>query len=194
MREEAKPTLEPNETTQRITNDIAGALRASIENLQTIAQTLQEAIENSACTMSELARHSSRQLTNGGTGSDGEALRRIEESTGRLRAVAETGTALARAFEELSREWFRFNQRRLTSNLDSFNALIGCRSTNEFLTIQSSLVVDNLNQSLKSFRRVAEIAIRMADEASMSLTVQPEKTTVQMETVAQPPRRASANA
>lgn len=194
MREEAKLTLEPNEIAQRMTNDIAGALRASIESLQTIARTLQETVETSACAMPELARHSSRQLANGGSGSDGEAQRRIEESVRRLRAVAETGTVLAGAFEELSREWLRFHQRRLTRNLDSFNALVCCRSTDEFLAIQSSLAFDNLDQSLKSFERLAEVAIRMADEASMTLSVQPERTTVQIETVVQRARRAGVNA
>lgn len=113
------------------------------------------------------------------------------ETSQNLRAVAETSAALAHAFEDASREWFCLSQRRLQQNLDGFNALARCRSTTELLALQSSLVLGNLEQNIEASRSFAEIAIRMADEATKTITVHVEKTTVHVERTVQRTSRAA---
>jgi hypothetical protein len=191
MTEEAKRIHWQDETARRVTEDIADTLRTGLEDLQVTARTLQEAAERSAGAVSEIARRSTGQAMQGFGLADGELHGLTAETSQNLRAVAETSTALAHAFEEVSREWFCLTQRRLRQNLDGFNALARCRSTSDFLAVQSSLVLDNLKQTVEASRRLADIAIRMADEATRTITVQAEKTTVQVERTAQRASRAA---
>jgi hypothetical protein len=46
----------------------------------------------------------------------------------------------------------------------------------ELLEVQSSLLRDNLEQTIENSRRIAELTIQMADEATKTVTVQAEKT------------------
>jgi phasin family protein len=77
------------------------------------------------------------------------------------------------------------SQRRWQRNLDGLNALARCRSLQDLVAVQSSLIRDNLEQTLENSRRMAELTLQMADEASRTVTAQAEKTTVQMERTAQ---------
>jgi len=185
MTEDAKRIRRQSEAARRVTEDMADTLRAGLEGLQLMASTLQQSAERSLGVVSELGRRSTDQAMQGFSLADGELRGLTLETSQNLRAMAETSTALAHAFADVSREWFRLSQQRLQQNLDGLNALARCRSANEFLAVQSSLVLDNLEQSVEASRRLAEIAIRMADEATKTITVRAEKTTVQVEGTAQ---------
>jgi hypothetical protein len=166
--------------------EMADTLRSSFESLQVIARTLQEAAERSVETVSELARHSTGQAMRSFSLADEELYELTTEASHNVRVVSETSATLTRAFEDVSREWIRLSQRRLQQNIDAFNALARCRSTTEFLAIQNCLVLNDLERSIETTRSLAEIAIRMSDEAARTITVQAESTTVQME---EPPQK-----
>jgi hypothetical protein len=68
------------------------------------------------------------------------------------------------------------SQKRLQRNLDGLQALARCRSMTDFVEVQSSLLRDNLEQTMENSRRIAELTIQMADEAVRSVTVQAERT------------------
>src|SRR5215212_2441821 len=183
--EGATLTREQGETAERVAEDMADTLRAGIECPQTRARTLQDAVESSADAVSALSRRSPGQVMSGYGLADREAQGLIEEASRNLRAVAQSNAALARAFQDVSREWLRQSQRRLLRNLDGLNALARCRSATEFLAIQSCLVLNNLEQSIETSRRFAEIAIRMTADAKTTITDQAEKTTVLVEKTVQ---------
>jgi hypothetical protein len=46
----------------------------------------------------------------------------------------------------------------------------------DFVEVQSSLLRDNLEQTLESSRRLAELTLQMTDEATKTVTVQADKT------------------
>lgn len=163
-----------SEKVPRITDDMTDALRASLERLKVMDRTLQEAAERSAGAISQLARRSTGRAMQGFGQTDEELRGLIAETSENLRTVAETNTALAHSFEHMSREWFRLSQRRLQQNLDGFSALARCRSTTEFIEVQRSLALAYLEQSVEASRRLAEIAVRMADEATRTISVQTE--------------------
>ena len=68
------------------------------------------------------------------------------------------------------------SQKRLQRNLDGLQALARCRSMTDIVEVQSSLLRDNLEQTVENSRRIAELTIQMADEATRTVTVQAEKT------------------
>jgi hypothetical protein len=46
----------------------------------------------------------------------------------------------------------------------------------DIVEVQSSLLRDNLEQTVENSQRIAELTIRMAEEATRTVTVQAEKT------------------
>jgi hypothetical protein len=176
-RAEARRSREQVEAVQRVTEDVADTLRAGVESAQTIAQAMQEAVSNSFGAFSELARRSTGQtLPMVGRPVEGELQGLTEEAAHNLRAVAQSSTALARRLQELSREVVTRSQQRLQRNLDRLQALARCRSMTDLVEVQSSLLRDNLEQTVENSRRLAELTLQMADEATKTVTVHTEKT------------------
>ena len=85
------------------------------------------------------------------------------------RRSAQSIEAVTRGLQELSRELIKLTQERIQRNVDALGALSRCRSIPEFVTLQNDLWRDNLQHSLESTRRVAELSSRMANEATQTL-------------------------
>jgi hypothetical protein len=90
--------------------------------------------------------------------------------------VTQSGTALARGLQDVSREVFELSQKRLQRNLDGLNQIARCRSVADLVAAQSSLLRDNLEQTLDNSRRIAELTIQVTEEATRSATVQTQQT------------------
>ena len=111
--------------------------------------------------------------TYGITGEGREELTR--QGAQNLEVFTQTSAVLTRGIQDLSREWFRLTQERLQKNLDDFGALARCRSVPDVMAAQGNLLRDNLEQTVESTRRIAEVATRVANEASQALTAQTKK-------------------
>jgi hypothetical protein len=172
-RSEARRSREQVEAVQRVTEDVADTLRAGVESAQTMAQAMQEAVSNSFGVFSELARRSTGQTLDQ---PDGTTRGLTEEAAHNLRAVAQSSTVLTRGLQEVSREVVSRSQQRLQRNLDGVQALARCRSMTDLVEVQSSLLRDNLEQTLENSRRLAELTLQMTDEATKTMTVQADKT------------------
>jgi hypothetical protein len=175
-RAEARRSREQVEAVQRVTEEVADTLRAGVESAQTMAQTMQEAVSNSFSAFSELARRSTGQTIQPIDQPDGTTRGLTEEAAHNLRAVAQSSTVLSRGLQEVSREVVTRSQQRLQRNLDGLQALARCRSMTDFVEVQSSLLRDNLEQTLENSRRLAELTLQMTDEATKTVTVQADKT------------------
>jgi hypothetical protein len=172
----ARRSREQGEAVQRVTEDVADTLRAGVESAQTMAQAMQEAVSNGFSAFSELARRSAGQTLPLVSQPESEVQGLTEEAAHNLRAVAQSSTALARGLQEVSREVVTRSQQRLQRNLDGLQALARCRSMTDFVEVQSSLLRDNLEQTVENSRRFAELTLQMTDEVTKTVTVQAEKT------------------
>jgi hypothetical protein len=175
-RAEARRTREQVEAVQRVTEDVAETLRAGVEGTQTLARAMQEAVQNSFRAVSEMARRSTEQTMHVFGRSDGDAQELTEQVSQNLRAVAQSGTALARGVQDVARECAELSQKRLQTNLDGVSQLARCRSVSDLVAVQTALIRNNLEQTLDNSRRLAELTIQMADEATRTMTVQAEQT------------------
>jgi hypothetical protein len=167
---EARRARDQVETVQRVTDDLAETVRTGTESAQSITQAMQQVVENGFGVFSELARRSTGQAMQVFGRPGGEARGLTEKATESFKAVAQSNTVLTRGLQDVSREWFELSQKRLQTNLDGLNALARCRSMNDFVSVQSSLIRDNLEQTIDNSRRMAELTIQLADEATRTAT------------------------
>src|SRR3712207_5195313 len=99
-----------------------------------------------------------------------------QRSSQNIEALAEASTVLAQGAQEISREWLSLAQNRFQRNLDGFNELLRCRTLQDFIAVQSSLARDNLEQILGNSRRIAELSVKVADQAAQKIAAQARET------------------
>jgi phasin family protein len=174
-RAETRQAREQAETVQRVTEDMADTLRAGVEGAQTAVRTLQETVQTSFEAVSKIARRSTDQSVQLFSRADAQDL--AGQASENLRAIAASSTALVRGVQDMSREAFELSQKRLQTNLDGFNQMTRCRSLADLVAAQTSLFRENLEQTLNNSRRLAELTVRVTDEATRTVTAQVGKTT-----------------
>jgi len=106
------------------------------------------------------------------------------KSAQNLEAVSQASTVLTKGAQEISREWFDVMQDRLAKNIDAINRLAGCRSLQDFLTVQSEITRDQLGDAVNSGRRIAEVSLRVADEAAKVIQAQAGRNVTEFEDAA----------
>jgi hypothetical protein len=90
------------------------------------------------------------------------------QSARNVEVILHSSAALTDGMQTISREWLGFAQNRAERNMDRFEALMGCRSVQDFIAAQTDLVRDNLEDFLQITKRVAEVSTRMVEEAAQT--------------------------
>jgi phasin family protein len=132
-------------------------------------ETAQNIVESGLNTATQTLQHMADQFTQvlGFNGPQAqEAVRRSSEN---LQAVTQASTVLARGAQEVSQEVFGLIQDRLTKNVDAVNRLVGTRSVQDFVAVQSDLARDSLQQVINTNKRIAELSVQVADEAARTI-------------------------
>ena len=132
---------------------------------ETARDGLQQGLNTAAQTFQRINDQFTQAL--GFNGPQAEELAR--RSSQNLQAVSQASSVLARGFQEVSHEVLGLVQDRMTKNIEGLSRLAGCRSVQDFVAVQSDLVRDNLQQVIDTNRRVAEVSVRIVDEAARSI-------------------------
>src|SRR3954469_1630908 len=143
---------------------------ADIANRST--ETARDAFQAGLNTASETFQRMSDQVTKvlGFNGPQSEELAR--RSSQNLQAVSQDSAVLSRGAQEVSRELIQLVQDRVQKNVEALNRLAGTRSVQDFVAVQSDLARDGLSQVIDTNKRIAEVSVRVAEEAARAIQAQ----------------------
>ena len=146
--------------------------RAGADVFRRSTETARESVQSGLNTATQTFQRMTDQFTQvlGFNGPQSEELAR--RSSQNLQAVSQASTLLVKGAQDVSREWFNSAQERLTKGMDGLNRLAGCRSVQDLVATQSDLVRDGLQQVIDTNKRVAELSVRVADEAARAIQAQ----------------------
>jgi phasin family protein len=174
--EQNKAADEAARTARTVTDEAARVgeqtARAGADVFRRSTETARDNLQSGLNTATETVRRMTDQFTQvlGFNGPQAEELTR--RSSQNLQAVSQASSVLARGFQEVSHEVLGLVQDRMTKNIDGLSRLAGCRSVQDLVAVQSDLMRDGLQQVIDTNKRVAEVSVRMADEAARAIQSQ----------------------
>jgi phasin family protein len=174
--DQSKAADEAAHTARTVTDEAARVgeqtARAGADLARRSTETARDAVQTGLNTATQTFQRMTDQFNQvlGFNGPQAEELAR--RSSQNLQAVSQASTVLARGAQEVSQEVFGLVQDRLQKNIDALNRLAGCRSVQDFVAVQSDLARDDLQQVIDTNKRVAELSVRVADEAAQIIQTQ----------------------
>jgi len=166
MHETTRRVSDQASQTSRTVSDAAErTARAGTEAFRRNAETLSSTWRNSSEAATRIAERSADQFSKlfGLTGDT--ARQTMEQSTGNVQALIESSTFVVDGLQNVSGEWMRFMQNRIEENLEHFEELLGCRTAQECMALQTRMVRDNIEALLQSARRASDAVRRISDTA-----------------------------
>lgn len=150
--------------------------KAGAHLAQQNAEMLQNTWRLGLDTATSIVSRSTDQLgrTFGLTGD--EAQKATERSAGNAEAIMHSASALAHGMNGVSREYFAFLRHQLETSVDRMNELWRCRTPQDLAAVQTDLLRDSMMNALESSRRMADMSLRVADDAGKHITESIERT------------------
>ena len=105
-----------------------------------------------------------------------ETQQATEQASRNVEAMVRSTGAFAQGMSGITREWFEFVRDRTESNLDRVGDLWRCRSPQDLFAVQSELIRENVEGALQTGRRIADVSLKLADDASRKMTETVDRT------------------
>jgi len=143
--------------------------RAGAHLLQQNAETLQNAWRLGLEMATKVMGRSTEELgrTLGFSGNEAQQAQQATERSARnTETILYSGTAASRLVSGMSQEYLEFVRHQLEKSMDRMNALWRCRTPQDVAAVQSDLMRETVGSVLESSRRVADMSLKVADDAT----------------------------
>lgn len=107
--------------------------------------------------------------------SGSEAQRATERSARNAETILYSATAASKGLNGLSQEYFQLVRRQLETSMDRASELWRCRSPHDVVALQSDIVGDALGSFLESSRRMADLSLKLTEDAAAHVTENMER-------------------
>ena len=151
------------------TQNIEHTARAGAHLLQQNAETLQNAWRVGLDMATKVMGRSTEELgrTLGFSGNEAQQAQQATERSARnTETILYTSTAATRLMSGMSQEYFEFVRHQLEKSMDRMNELWRCRTPQDIAAVQSDFVRETVGSVLESSRRVADMSLKVADDAT----------------------------
>jgi hypothetical protein len=150
---------------QRTSGNLLAVVEAAPEVVPEVGQEIQAAAQDSARAASEILDRTTEV-----TAVQSQATSNLlDHAPQYVQAIARSNRILARGAGTIALEWFGLRQERLLKNLNAVNDLLACRSMPDLVSLQSSLVRQNVEQMVGNSQRLAQISAEIAQEATRTI-------------------------
>src|SRR5258705_737215 len=141
------------------------AMRASVEMIQRNAETFQHTLQCGAKLAAQMTERSADQFGRA-IGFSGEgAQKAAQKSSHNIEAIVQSGMILSEITQRLSEEWADIARARMDRGFDRIDALLQCRTPQDFTALQSELLRDNMETFLGYAHKPVEHSARLVDKA-----------------------------
>jgi hypothetical protein len=151
------------------------AAQAGDDVLRHAAESARDTVQTSMDTAAQSFKHGADQVSQSWGLSGPHYDEMARRSTQNIQTVTEVGTILAKGAQDVSREWVNLAQQRATKNIDGLSRLANCRSVQDLVTAQSELMQTHFQLLIDGNKRIAELSLRVVDEAARTLQARVEK-------------------
>jgi hypothetical protein len=151
--------------TQRTSGNLLAAVEAAPEVVREVEQEIQVAAQDGARAASEILD----RTTEVAAVQSQATSNLLDHAPQYVQAIARSNRILARGAGTIALEWFGLRQEHLLKNLNAVNDLLACRSMPDLVSLQSSLVRQNVEQMIGSSQLLAQISAGIAQEATRTI-------------------------
>jgi phasin family protein len=101
--------------------------------------------------------------------SGNEAQQATERSARNAETILQSASAVTKGMNGISREYFDLVRRQFQNNMERMNELWRCRTPRDLAAVQTELIRDAVTSALESGRRMADMSVRLADDAGKQM-------------------------
>src|SRR5437868_13397786 len=152
--------------------------RVGAQLLQQNAETVQNAWRFGLDMATKVMGRSTEELgrTLGFSGSEAQQAQQATERSARnTETILYTSTAATRLMSGISQEYFEFMRHQIDKSMDRMNEMWRCRTPQDVAAVQSDLVRETVGSVLESSRRLADMSLKVADDAAKHMTENMER-------------------
>jgi Phasin protein/Hemerythrin HHE cation binding domain len=154
---------------QRTDGTLLAAVEAAPEIVHNVGQEIQATAQNSLRAASEIVERTTEVSARQGQA----ASNLLDHAPQYLQAIARSNRILARGVGTIALEWFGLRQERLLKNLEGGIDLLACQTMPDFVSLQGSLVRQNVEQMIGNSRHLAQLSTQITREAAQFIMAQP---------------------
>jgi phasin family protein len=191
-RQDDKSSQSENKPTQSAEDSVRRTTETTAEQTRRIGQTAAEAGEDVARAGANLLQQNAELLQNTwrfgldtataamGRSTDqlgrtlglsgNEAQQAAERSARNAEGIFYSSAAATKLMSTMSQEYFEFVRRQIENTIDRMNELWRSRTPQDVVAVQSELMRDTVETALQSSRRMADMSLKLADDAAKHLT------------------------